>query len=129
MGGGPQQGDTYSSRECLTLQCLEKGIYSKKMEVLLNNLQLIAANKIKELSIIYNCSISQVNKLIILVKNLNPKPGLLYNNVEQFVVPEVFILRQNNKLVVIPNENIRELISLNDLYKGIKNRAVTMPSL
>lgn len=112
----------YSLQECLTLQCLEKGIYSKKMEILLNNLQLIASNKIKELSIICNCPISQVNQLITLVRGLNPKPGLLYNNnIEQFVIPEVYILRKNNKLVVIPNEHIKDLISLNDLYKGIRS--------
>ena len=120
----------YSLQECLTLQCLEKGIYSKKMEILLNNLQLIASNKIKELSILCNCPTSQVNQLITLVRGLNPKPGLLYNNnIEQFVIPEVYILREreNNKLVVIPNERIKDLISLNDLYKGI--RGVSSPAL
>ncbi|MDJ1407374.1 MAG: hypothetical protein MRQ13_03190 [Candidatus Midichloria sp.] len=82
----PQAYTHYSLQECLTLQCLEKGIYSKKMEILLNNLQLIASNKIKELSILCNCPTSQVNQLITLVRGLNPKLGLLYNNnIEQFV--------------------------------------------
>ncbi|MDJ1407375.1 MAG: hypothetical protein MRQ13_03195 [Candidatus Midichloria sp.] len=37
----------------------------------------------------------------------------------------MYILRENNKLVVIQNERIKDLISLNDLYKGI--RGVSSP--
>ena len=116
--------------ECLLIQAIDKAIYSPQLTILINNLALVATNKIKELSDMCNCSAKEVVELIALIKTLNPKPGLLYNNhTTQYIVPEVIISKQNQQLMVLPNENIMKIISLSNLYQDLKKHHITSPAL
>merc|ERR1711988_934986 len=62
--------------ECLRLQLQEKGLLNNNIEVVTNNLELLAKGEIQKL-----CKLAQVNEeklseFINIIKNLNPKPAM-----------------------------------------------------
>ena len=116
--------------ECLLIQAIDQGISSPHLTTIIKNLALVAANKINELASICSCSTKKIAELITSIKKLNPKPGLLYNNTTtQFVVPEIIISKQDQQLLVLPNEDILKIVSLNNLYQDFKKHHTTSTAI
>jgi len=112
-----------SLEECLTLQAIERGIFSKEIELFLKNLSLFAANKIKELQSICKCNEKEIYEIIKEIKKLNPKPGLSYSsNNKHFSIPEAFILKIENasqELLALSNQDFKNLIHFNDITNNL----------
>ncbi len=78
--------------ECLKIQAIEKNIYDKKFQKLLDNLDLLAKLDFKSLK--KACEISEENlkNLISELKKLNPKPGRDFiTNGVQMAISEIMI--------------------------------------
>lgn len=118
----------YSSsiEDCLMTQCKERNIYCERMSVLLQNLDCIASNKIDKLSKICECDVDIINKLIALVKSLNPKPGLAYaKTCQRVIIPDIFVLRSHEGFIAAKNSNVYDVFSANTLYRKFEEFAIT----
>ena len=83
-----------SLAECLKIQLSDKQNLSPKMEFILDNLELLAAKKLKELSRICNCSVEEIVALAAELKTLNPKPAASYSEeLTTYVIPDIIIKR------------------------------------
>jgi RNA polymerase sigma-54 factor len=69
-------------KECLTLQAIDRGIYSRDMEAVLDNLHLIGSGKFDLLKRRVGCSDEEIAKIFRNIKSLDPKPGLKFDGAE-----------------------------------------------
>ena len=82
--------------ECLKIQLSDQHKLSSKMTILLDNLSLLAAQKLKALSSLCQCNIEELQYLINEIKSLNPKPAAAYfEGVTSYIIPDIFIIRNN----------------------------------
>lgn len=78
--------------ECLKLQLIDRGIYNKHYQALLDNLEDLASNKQSSLVNKVGVSKAQLIQMVMQIKKLYPKPGLQYSNDPIIpVIPDVFI--------------------------------------
>lgn len=83
--------------ECLKIQLADLDLLTDKMAVLLDNLPLLAAKKLKELSNLCACSVDDILHMAAQIKSLNPKPASAYSQeLTTYIIPDVFVSR--NKL-------------------------------
>ena len=83
--------------QCLLIQLKERGQYSNKMELLLNNLTLLEKRNFSKISKICGVTESELSEMIGLIKTLNPKPGEIFiNEITETVIPDI-LLRKNKK--------------------------------
>ena len=83
--------------ECLRLQLKEQGLLSKNIEIVTNNLELLAKGEIQKL-----CKIAKVNEeklaeFINIIKNLNPKPATSYADENFRIDPPDVIIEKTKK--------------------------------
>ncbi len=80
--------------DCLALQLQDKNRYDPAMEMLLDNLDLLAGHDIKGLMTKCRVDHEDIAEMISEIKELDPKPGLKYgSNLAATVIPDVFIRR------------------------------------
>ena len=78
--------------ECLALQLKERDRYDPAMAALLDNLNLLAVHDLPALRRICRVSDEDLNDMIREVRELNPKPGLIYGATpSQPVIPDVLV--------------------------------------
>jgi RNA polymerase sigma-54 factor len=82
-----------SLQECLTLQLKDLNRFDPCMEALLNNLDLVAAHEFNKLKKVCNVDTEDLGDMLQELKNLNPKPGLIFESggPVQTVVADVFV--------------------------------------
>lgn len=77
--------------------------------------QLMRRTKLKE---------NELSQVISLIKSLNPKPGDAYQqNTAEYIVPDVYVKKENQKWVVELNPDIAPKIRINSLYASMIKRA------
>lgn len=109
-------------KECLKLQLLRKGIQEEAVYTLIDeDLQLIADNKLKEISKKMNLDIKKVQEYCNIIKTLEPKPsrGFFTGNQEKYVVPEAYIKKIGKDIYILMNDNVLPRLTINQLYKDI----------
>merc|ERR1711998_155805 len=62
--------------ECLKIQLEEKSLLSDGIEILLDNLDLLAKGELRQLIKLTNFTQEEISKSITLIRSLNPKPGV-----------------------------------------------------
>ncbi len=78
--------------ECLKIQLSDDNRLTPQLEILLNNLELLAQRKLKELARLCNCPIEDMPNLVAEIKSLNPKPAAdWFGNEPAHIIPDVFI--------------------------------------
>ena len=78
--------------ECLRLQLHDREGVPEGMDLLLDNLALLASHKIGELKKITGMDDAALREAVVVIKRLNPKPGLAYgSDPVQVVVPDVYV--------------------------------------
>ncbi len=86
-----------SLEECLRIQLADTGELSDGMSILLDNLELLAARKFKELEKLCNCGQDDLLNMISKIRSVNPKPTAEYfAERNQEIIPDVLVRR--NKL-------------------------------
>ncbi|MEG0842973.1 MAG: RNA polymerase factor sigma-54 [Romboutsia sp.] len=107
--------------ESLVIQMNNLGIYNEILrEIVINDLNLIANNKYKEISRKYNISLQKCINLISIIKTLDPKPGRSCS-VEKsvYIQPDVIVEKFDDEFVVYINERDNYKIKINNYYKEI----------
>ena len=68
-----------------------------------------------------NCNDKEMNEAIKLIKNLNPKPGLVYQNVQpqDFIKADTKVEKSNNNWEVALNENNFLKLKINDDFQSM----------
>ncbi|WP_300282868.1 RNA polymerase factor sigma-54 [Peptacetobacter sp.] len=107
--------------ECLILQLRKIDKLDTTIEnIVINDLELIAKNKLKEISKKNKISIDKCKDVICLIKSLDPKPGLLYSNDKSiYIQPDVIIKKIEGSYCVYANEKDNYNLRINDFYKNI----------
>ncbi len=83
--------------ECLTIQLKDLNRYDPQIEVLLQNLPLLAEKKFKELKKICRAEDEDLLSMIADIKSLNPKPAADYtHDLTSYVIPDVFVRRNKS---------------------------------
>jgi RNA polymerase sigma-54 factor len=78
--------------ECLALQLKERNRYDPQIAALLDNLPLLASHDLQRLRKAVGCDMDELAEMIGEIKQLSPKPGLMFGEVEmQPVIPDVSV--------------------------------------
>ena len=81
-----------SLAECLALQLKERNRFDPQIARLLDNLVMLGAHNLSGLKRAVGCDIDELSEMITEIKQLSPKPGLVYGNVQvQPVIPDVVV--------------------------------------
>ena len=111
-------------KECLFIQLKNKEYINEVLfEVIDKHLDLIANNKYKELSQIYEIKINEAQDLGDIIKKLEPKPARGFYTGEKivYITPDVFIKNINGELIILLNERNTPNLQINNLYMNIIN--------
>ena len=103
--------------ECLKIQLEEKSLLSDGIEILLDNLDLLAKGELRQLIKITNFTHEEISKSITLIRSLNPKPG------ERFLIdetiqnsPDVIVSKGSNGWVVELNKSTLPAVVIDENY-------------
>ncbi|MFQ5957941.1 MAG: RNA polymerase factor sigma-54 [Alphaproteobacteria bacterium] len=113
-----------SLRECLALQLSERDRLDPAMEVLLDNLDLLADHENEELQ--RRCGVDDEDfvEMLAEIRALNPKPGLTFDKeVARTIVPDVFVRTSSdgNWNVELNNDTLPRVL-VNRRYFATVNR-------
>ncbi|MDB4137985.1 RNA polymerase factor sigma-54 [Methylophilaceae bacterium] len=113
--------------ECLHSQLSiignENKIIQISKSIVINHLNLLANKNYEDLTKKLNCSRDNLGKAIKVITALNPKPGLAFkkNNTNDYIRPDVNIIKDNGIWKVHLNEDEVFKLKLNNEHKGYFN--------
>jgi len=103
--------------ECLKIQLEEKSLLTEGMDLLLDNLDLLAKGELKELIKITNFNQDEISKSIVTIRSLNPKPGEAYFFDETIQnAPDVIVSKSNKGWVVELNKSTLPAVIIDEDY-------------
>lgn len=107
--------------ECLILQLERRGISNNIVEnIIMNDLELIGRNKLKDIAKKYKISIEKCKEAIEIIRHLDPKPGRACSNDKcVYVQPDVIVDKIDGKYIVHTNEKDVYNIKINDFYRNM----------
>ena len=107
--------------ECLILQLERMGISNNIVEnIIMNDLELIGRNKLKDIAKKYKISIEKCKEAIEVIRHLDPKPGIACSNDKcVYVQPDVIVDKIDGKYIVHTNEKDVYNIKINDFYRNM----------
>jgi RNA polymerase sigma-54 factor len=81
-----------SLRECLEIQLRERNRLDSRMEVLLDNLDMLAERRLDDLRRMCGVDPEDFEEMLAEIRSRNPKPGLAFDSdVAMAIVPDVFV--------------------------------------
>ena len=116
--------------ECLIIQAKNQGIYEEELITIIEeDLDLIALNKVKEISKKHKISMQKCINLINKIKKLDPKPGkMCCSERPVYVQPDVMVEKIDNEFIVYINEKdsyllifIKKYLKIHLLIMKLKN--------
>ena len=107
--------------ECLILQLERMGISNNIVEnIIMNDLELIGKNKLKDIAKKYKISIEKCKEAIEIIRHLDPKPGRACSNDKcVYVQPDVIVDKIDGKYIVHTNDKDVYNIKINDFYRNM----------
>ncbi len=113
-------------QECLRLQLEEESKFDNIYSIIIDNLELVASYKIKELASKCNIAIAELQDRLAVIRTLNPKPGLAYSAEKiKTKIPDVYVCEAGGKYQVqINDDNIPRAFVNKDYYHKIKSDIV-----
>mgnify|MGYP001297813030 CR=1 FL=1 len=79
-------------KECLLIQAKAAGKDSKSLEILLNNLTILAKGDLKILAKKCGCAPSEITQYLKIIRSFNPKPGATFeNDIPQITSPDLIV--------------------------------------
>lgn len=109
-------------KECLKIQLRNKNIKDAEIYKLIDeHLELIADNKVREISKKLKIDIKKAQYYCDFVKTLEPKPsrGFYTGELENFAIPEAYIKKIGNDFYILMNENVLPRLTVNYHYKDL----------
>jgi RNA polymerase sigma-54 factor len=122
-----------SLSECLKLQAMDRGEFSKIMEIVLDNLELLAKGEFKELCNMGNCESEAIKQTAIQIRRYNPKPGTLFihDPIENQREPDLIVTRDGVEIEISLNRASLPSVKVNleyaaELKKSSKSEESSM---
>lgn len=108
--------------ECLRIQLKDKGLLSTELEIILENLELVAGVEINKLAKLARISVDEVMGKINLIKQLNPKPASCFSTEPAItIIPDLILNLSDNEFELELNHEILPKISFREAYyKSLK---------
>jgi RNA polymerase sigma-54 factor len=111
-------------KECLTIQLREKIKLDDKMQVLLDNLKLIADLEFPKLAKTCGVSLEQLQCMIKQIRSLDPKPAFAFGGaIAQPITNDVFVVPDGKGgwRVQLNNDALPRVLINNDYYSMVKS--------
>ena len=111
--------------ECLILQVENSGDYDEDLiNIIKEDLDLIASNKVKEISKKHKIPMQRCVNLVHKIKSLDPRPGrLCCSEKTVYVQPDVVVEKVDNEFIVYKNEKDSYMLKINNFYKEVLRNA------
>lgn len=109
-------------RECLIIQLRKRNQYDANLEEIIRyHLELLAENKIKEISKMLRITIDQVQRYSNLIKSLEPKPsrGFYTGGEVGYIIPEAYIKKLGEDYYIVMNDSILPRLNVNSYYRSM----------
>ena len=109
--------------ECLKLQLQDTSLLTPTMSTLLDNLELLASRKLKDLAKLCDCQIEDILPLISQIKSLNPKPAADYITPNtSYIIPDVLLKRTSSGeyIVELNPLSLPKLLINHSYYSNLK---------
>ena len=107
--------------ECLILQLERMGISNNIVEnIIMNDLELIGKNKLKDIARKYKISIEKCKEAIDIIRHLDPKPGRACSNDRcAYIQPDVIVEKVDGGYFVRTNDKDVYNIKINEFYRNM----------
>jgi RNA polymerase sigma-54 factor len=111
--------------ECLKLQAKEQNELSEIMEIVLDNLDLLAKGEFKELCTMGACASEEIKRTAIQIRRYNPKPGTLFIHepVENQREPDLIVTRDGPEIEISLNRASLPSVRVNLEYAATLKKA------
>ena len=112
--------------ECLALQLKDQNRYDPLIACLLDNLELLAAHNLVALRKAVRVDMDELREMIAEIKQLNPKPGLIFGSAQvQPVVPDVIVRAANDGgwHIELNSETLPRLLVNRSYYSRVSGAA------
>ena len=114
--------------ECLHLQLLQFATTTPGLDtakaLVADYLPLLGSRDFKQLMRKLKVKENDLQEAITLIQSLNPKPGeIISESTTEYVVPDVFVTKQNNRWQVQLNPDIAPKLRINSDYASLVKRA------
>lgn len=118
---------TRNLTECLLLQLKHYGIESElAKKVIEKHLKDLGKNRLNKIANELSVSVQEVQEVADLIRSLDPKPGLQYNNDEvKYILPDVFVEKIDGKYVVVVNDFPFPRLLINKSYEKVLKQSDT----
>lgn len=116
--------------DCLAIQLRQlpddNPLKSKAIELVTHHLDVLGKKDLPRLKKLLDLGDEELNALVQLVRGLEPKPGRqVAAEDSQYVIPDVFVVRQGNQWNVMLNPEISPRLRINPFYSNMIKRADT----
>ncbi|MEM8553285.1 MAG: RNA polymerase factor sigma-54 [Pseudomonadota bacterium] len=119
-----------SLAECIRLQAKDAGFHSPELDVVIENLPLLAEDETGTLAQLAGCSVEHVLELAKLIRQFNPKPGLMFEDTRAPSVPPDVIARQDGTIWTVElNKSTLPTIAVREDLDGPANGPQTSERL
>jgi RNA polymerase sigma-54 factor len=112
--------------ECLALQLKDRNRYDPQIARLLDNLALLGSHNLAALKRAVGVDAQELSEMITEIKQLNPKPGLMFGSVQiQPVLPDVMVrpARDGSWLVELNNDTLPRVLVNRGYYSTVSKTA------
>ncbi|MBU3191074.1 RNA polymerase factor sigma-54 [Clostridium bowmanii] len=111
-------------KECLKIQLYNLALDDDNIYKIIDEyLEVLAENKYNVIAKELKLTISEVQRYVDIIKNLEPKPsrGFFTGETVKFIVPDAYINKIQNQYFISMNEDVLPKLNINSLYKEIIN--------
>ena len=109
-------------KECLLIQAKANESYDLSLEILLQNLNLLAKGDLKTLAKKCNCKLVDITNYLKLIRSFNPKPGSMFDNdLPQINSPDLIVKKTKNGWSVDLNKSTLPTVFVNEDYANSIN--------
>ncbi len=108
-------------KECLLLQCQQKGTYTTLVkEIISHHLPDVAAGKYKAIAENLACRPQEIQQAVDIIRTLDPKPGRAFGNEQcNYIVADMTVERVNGKYVITINDTSVPKLTINPYYRRV----------
>ena len=108
-------------KECLLLQARVLGISNDLVEMIIKeHLKDLETKNYAQIAKKLKVSLSEVLQAVLLISNMDPKPGNVYNEERiETIIPDVYIFKSGNEYKIVLNDDGLPRLRINNLYREI----------
>lgn len=110
--------------DCLILQLKAAGTYSEdKGRIIHEFLNEVALNRLGQISRATGLQTGEIQNIVDEIRSLDPKPGRAFASSDEtrYIVPDVYLEKENGEYRVLLSENSGPKISINSYYTDLMN--------